>query len=831
MKLKQFWIVALLLITLNLWGKPTGYWNEISMPDSFGRGHGTAGSPYLIESAEHLAYLAWLLNTWDGKGEHPSYGKYFKISDNVDDIDLSAHYWVPILSFMGHFDGNNKSISNLYIDGADSSGYTSFGLFGGIASDLEGKASLSGLHISSGEIYGGGEGCTGGITGTVSGSVTIENCSNNASVTGGSYVGGIVGRVINEFYSSITIKNCTNKAPITGKYITGGIIGNAQTHRGASITIENCTNKAPVTGIEDLYSYTGGIIGNADATRVATITITGCSNESVVTGGNAVYRSGTGGIVGYTYTMTGDYGAGSLIIIDCINKSTIGGGNANETYTGGIISYADYSAKLTIDNCSNQSPVTSGNTTAVSYTAGIVGYTQNNHAIANSANIATITGGDAGISYTGGIIGYATQFGSLLIIENCYNRAEINAQAGYAGGLAGVLSGQITLTYSYATGKVTGKAQYAGGLIGVIVSERAESHPVVENCLVVMSHIAGTTTHRITGGVGAPDKQSLTPEDLPEAFGLGNYASGVKGDNPVSPDGADWNGETTELKQLLTGIGWNFNRIWTIDQDGIINDGLPYLNICDYGDTYTMTIEIAVGINLYNLYAGKLTVGEGDNLQLKFQPEDRSIKAEDILFIVDGVETAFVESDGNPYFTYLFSAIREDHTVLIALKEYTVTLPDDKDAALWPGAGEYRVAYSEPFTFGVSFGNDEEMDFKVYANGIEIQSVSQGGEPSVRLDPTPSYYFFRIDRVMEPVVVNFSYDPTSNEILETSTCKLSIINNGIIVETAELTRIQVYMINGSLIIDQLVNGSETITLANGIYIVRAGKSVYKMIVR
>ena len=117
-------------------------------------GEGTENNPYLIESAAHLAYLAYMVN----KG-FETYGLHFRLTTDIDLNGSEDQQWIPIglgnrwfnedgcdrgtqtgygffpnTSFRGHFDGGEHSVSNIYVD--NESYYA--GLFGsavGIDSD------------------------------------------------------------------------------------------------------------------------------------------------------------------------------------------------------------------------------------------------------------------------------------------------------------------------------------------------------------------------------------------------------------------------------------------------------------------------------------------------------------------------------------------------------------------------------------------------------------------------------------------------------------------------------------------------------------------------
>lgn len=73
--------------------------------DVWTKGAGTESSPYLIESAQQLAFIASMVN-----GGVTTYeNTYFKLMTN---IDLNGRSWSSISGFNGNFDGNNHSIYN-----------------------------------------------------------------------------------------------------------------------------------------------------------------------------------------------------------------------------------------------------------------------------------------------------------------------------------------------------------------------------------------------------------------------------------------------------------------------------------------------------------------------------------------------------------------------------------------------------------------------------------------------------------------------------------------------------------------------------------------------
>ena len=192
---------------------------------------------YQISNGAELAWFADKVNTDGGTVN----------AELIDDIELGNFDWSPIgssssKSFIGTFNGNAHSISEIYVN--DNSNYK--GLFGYIS-----NADIKGLTISgviSGKQY------VGGLTGYVAGNSTIDRCANYSAVSGSStYVGGLVG-YLNSATASLT--NCYNAANVSGTTNCGGLIGS----NNASATMANIFNVGRVEG-----SAVGACVGGTTA--------------------------------------------------------------------------------------------------------------------------------------------------------------------------------------------------------------------------------------------------------------------------------------------------------------------------------------------------------------------------------------------------------------------------------------------------------------------------------------------------------------------------------------------------------------------------------------
>ena len=308
-----------------LWG---GAWAQTPTPPA--NGNGDVDTPYIITKAEELA---WFRNQVNG-GKNKICAK---IADNVEVIDLKdfCHAedvsqnlkelsWVPIGTankpYQGTFDGNNKTITNLYIktktaqndvgffcmtrgatiqdlifDNAKvenvSTTYTKAlctGILAGYAyADTNSPSHIKGIKTTKNCTVI-GQNDTGGIVGNAS-NINLENCENRSSVKGESYVGGIAGD-----YSYKNIKRCTNYGTVetvkNNSQRTGGIIGYAN-----GTSIEDCANYGKLTSKGWYY---GGIAGEMRGNS---------SIQNVFSYGDMTYTYAPGIIIGYvdrTSTLT-----------------------------------------------------------------------------------------------------------------------------------------------------------------------------------------------------------------------------------------------------------------------------------------------------------------------------------------------------------------------------------------------------------------------------------------------------------------------------------------------------------------------------------------------
>lgn len=189
---------------------------------------------YHIQSAEGLRNFSRFVN-----GGNSLSGKIVVLDANVD---LENAEWTPVgqtgaTQFMGTFNGNGYTISNLRINNTDDGGNCATGLFGWLNSAIVKNIKISGANITGhhnvGTIAGYLE-----TSGCTIESCTVENaiisCTNVNSEANGDKCGGIVGHAGN---GGVKVKDCVVKnSSISAGRDAGQVVGAALTEN-----VDNCS--------------------------------------------------------------------------------------------------------------------------------------------------------------------------------------------------------------------------------------------------------------------------------------------------------------------------------------------------------------------------------------------------------------------------------------------------------------------------------------------------------------------------------------------------------------------------------------------------------------
>ena len=326
MKKKQLhkpkWLVTMLLLVMSILMPYEGAWAQT--PTKPAKGNGSVDKPYEISTAAELAWFRDYVNK----------ESQFASATLTEDIDLSEFChaadaatnteelsWDPIGNgrmYCGTFDGNGKTIRNLYIN----STIMNKGFFGYANSGSIKNITFDNAKVKSTNIYG-----TGILTGAFE-KCTIENIKilANCSVEGTENTGGIAGA------GAGNISNCENRAMVNGTNKVGGIVGNYYDN-----TISSCANYGAVTGTE--YAV-GGIVG-----FFGSGTMQNSANYGDISGAVLV-----GNLIGYalTFNLNNVLGVGNVTATNQKGGLIVGESNDSWSTASGILAY-NSNAKLTIN--------------------------------------------------------------------------------------------------------------------------------------------------------------------------------------------------------------------------------------------------------------------------------------------------------------------------------------------------------------------------------------------------------------------------------------------------------------------------------------------------
>lgn len=248
MKKKQLhkpkWLVTMLLLVMAILMPYEGAWAQTKPT----RGNGSVDNPYEISTAAELAWFRDYVNK----------ESQFASAMLTDDIDLSEFChaadaatnteelsWDPIGNgrmYCGTFDGNGKTIRNLYIN----STFMFEGFFGYAKNGCIKNITFDNAKVKNTNKFGTGI-LTGGFEGTIENIKILANCS----VEGTENTGGIAG-------GAGYISNCENRAMVNGTNNVGGIVGYGEG------SLQNSANYGDISGVAQV----GNLIGFAAAVNL-----------------------------------------------------------------------------------------------------------------------------------------------------------------------------------------------------------------------------------------------------------------------------------------------------------------------------------------------------------------------------------------------------------------------------------------------------------------------------------------------------------------------------------------------------------------------------------
>jgi hypothetical protein len=569
-------------------------------------GDGTSGNPYQIATAENLVWLSFTSDVWD---------KHFI---QTHDIDLSESSqwnggWQPVgnvnTPFTGNYNGQGKAIYNLFINRPDNDYQGFFGLSeGGLLQNIQiSNARITGYNYVA---------ILAGKTDLIS---QISHCTVNGEVAGFHYTGGIAG-----FCTQTNIISCKTSGNLQGSYYSGGICGwltlGTITHCHSNTSISGGVYTGGITGqnsslIKDSY-FTGNIEGALETGGIAGINAyliknsfydfenSHINNECIITEG-AIFQEHFEDWIANDLTLDineylvqedgvylihsfdelkhllpfGQINNTNYKLMDDIDlvahqgfyipyfRGNFNGNNhkiknlsileSNNRYTGLFGKCANATlSNLSIEDFSIYGYIRSGGL------AGEVSYTF----VENCSAFGNLTSNNI---ESGLLVGRA--IGST--IENCFSVGDLHSNSVLAGGLSGSLKESV-IKNSYSLANIQNTSANTGGLAGEISWSSVISH----------SYYAGAINSGEPNQGGISGKTDESSEIINSFWDT--EVSGID----VSAGGTGLNSEEMKNIQTYLAAGWDFinesqngnDDIWGIDEQGIQNEGYPFLSWQNY---------------------------------------------------------------------------------------------------------------------------------------------------------------------------------------------------------------------------------------------------------
>jgi Bacterial Ig-like domain/The GLUG motif len=452
-------------------------------------------------------------------------------------------------AFTGRLDGDNHTISNLWIFRKNSN---QVGLFGetqnahilrlGLSdSNIVGGASTGGLV---GYMYGGETSDItltnnmvraylnyngGGLAGYVTESADVDNITNNQGTVhgSGSIIGGLIGRM-----EGSTLTDSNSSADVDGGYAIGGLIGQIDSGTiSNSFATGNVVSNRSEYGLIKTGNAVGGFVGYMTG---------GAIDHSYASGDVNTAGDDAGGFVGYMNSGRIDFSHATGDVTgaeegDFGTPNNIGGFAGNTLNDGIILSY-DYS--------------TGAAQTDGSSVGGFVGHS----GCGTNMSYSYASGPVSGENYVGGFVGYdSCEGGSIYNVVEA--SGDVTSTGDYAGGFGGYME-TSSVTNAYSSGNVTGVSN-VGGFAGSVTA----------NTNIQYAYSRGEVT-------GSEDNYGFT--HIIENSSVEDSFFDSEKTGEVDEDGATpkTTAEMNTTSSFYTDAGWDFDAIWRRTEEA--NNGYPF---------------------------------------------------------------------------------------------------------------------------------------------------------------------------------------------------------------------------------------------------------------
>ncbi len=404
--------------------------------------------------------------------------------------------------------------------------------------------------INNGNVANGGAGSA-GILGDVEAegnTVTILNTENTGNVTStNDRIGGIVGFVNKT--TSLTVNNTVNSGDITGGYYVGGVVGSFEAVGTNAIALANVINNG---AIEATKSGAGGIFGCFKSNNT-NLTISKATNNGAVTvSGTAATNSNAGGILGVaeTPTDTTAKGTSNVKITRAVNNGAV---TASKDRAGGIVGSMEMNFVLNL-----------------TVTESV-----------NTANIKSNTGKNiGGIAGWVQLQGVGDSIMTLTDVANmgdiCFHdQSWANNAANSAGAIVGNAAAQYNrVTRAFNSGKVYTDNSLGAAQCGGLAGERGSGHLYLTDCVQANTsetintnghpngyesthyHIEGVTaTYSATATHQPLDLAALNAEEALADFRkvFGNFVE-VNGEITIGDTYKSWNDQANAAAVKVRGV-------------------------------------------------------------------------------------------------------------------------------------------------------------------------------------------------------------------------------------------------------------------------------------
>lgn len=289
------------------------------------KGSGTESDPYQIENEAD-----WLkMQKYAGKYKYYR-GAWFAL---MNDITLDSSY--EPFNFAGNLKGNHHAIT-VSIPKTTENGKHSRGLFYTLVGGTDGLL-IENLTIAGSVTafqY------AGGLAGSASGKVTLENVTSNVTVQAGgdqydtrSAAGGLFGTYNGGGMYPLTVKNCTNSGTVTA-YRAAGFV--ATMNSEANMSFSGCQNTGAITG-KGAYGdgYAAGFVSIYHNAYSLTCTFENCANSGTISA-----NARAAGIA-----------INCRLAANCTNSGTINGNIAGGILESGAVKYSTNTGEINGESC------------------------------------------------------------------------------------------------------------------------------------------------------------------------------------------------------------------------------------------------------------------------------------------------------------------------------------------------------------------------------------------------------------------------------------------------------------------------------------------------